>query len=168
MHLREGWGIGTSWDATSIGIHWHDYSITGDIQYFWHHPIYNGSIVVSQVSPILRPTPLIPISAFGSKRHGLHRSCDRAPRVARTRRAERTGGIQLSASATNEVGEVRARSGWGFTPAGFMWRVAEVSGGVFQWPIHHVCAQDHKDVLWLMYPANPVDTITTIGRIQQS
>lgn len=92
----------------------------------------NGSIVVSQVSPILRPTPLIPISAFGSKRHGLHRSCDRAPRVARTRRAERTGGIQLSASATNEVGEVRARSGWGFTPAGFMWRVAEVSGGVFQ------------------------------------
>ena len=42
MHLREGWGIGTSWDATSIGIHWHDYSITGDIQYFWHHPIYNG------------------------------------------------------------------------------------------------------------------------------
>lgn len=34
----------------------------------------------------------------------------RAPRVARTRRAERTGGIQLSASATNEVGEVRARS----------------------------------------------------------
>ena len=75
----------------------------------------NGNVVVSQVSPILTPIPLRPISAIGSKRHGLHRSRVRAPRHhARTRtrrRLARTGGIQPSA-ARNEVGEVRARSGW--------------------------------------------------------
>ena len=63
----------------------------------------NGNVVVSQVSPILTPIPLRPISAIGSKRHHA--------RTRTRRRLARTGGIQPSA-ARNEVGEVRARSGW--------------------------------------------------------